>query len=365
MLRVAFDRQVFDRQRVGGISRYFVALITELRGQPELGVEPVLEFSSTGNVHASTLDGVRYASAPRIARLFDRGVRRDPDVLHFTYYGASEVRRISEVPTVSTLHDMIPELLPTDFPAGNPHEAKSLYLEASTLVISVSQASLDAARELKQPVAHPLVVPLGVSTRQFPFSDEPRTSDVLFVGARSGYKNFTFAAEAFAEARREGRLICLGGGPFTRPEQELLARLGIVGRVLQLEPTDAELSLWYRRSCALLAVSTVEGFGLPVLEAAASGCPVISLGIPAIREVIGEAGLHVDDGDATVAAEMIRSCADGGADIKALRQEALTRARELTWRRTAERTAAAYHLAATAIAQDERWIIPPESRLDE
>ena len=68
-------------------------------------------------------------------------------------------------------------------------------------------------------------------------------------------------------------------------------------RVLRLDLNDAELRLAYAGAIALVYPSRYEGFGLPVAEAMASGCPVITSAVASLPEVAGDAALYVDPDD--------------------------------------------------------------------
>jgi glycosyltransferase involved in cell wall biosynthesis len=97
-------------------------------------------------------------------------------------------------------------------------------------------------------------------------------------------------------------------------------------------PTPALAEL-YRRATALVLPSRFEGFGVPVVEAMASGTPVVLSEDPALREVAGDAGVYGDP------AEGVRRVL---ADRDRYRQAGLERARLFSWRRSAELTVAAY-----------------------
>jgi glycosyltransferase involved in cell wall biosynthesis len=122
---------------------------------------------------------------------------------------------------------------------------------------------------------------------------------------------------------------------------EALSRLLDRERVeIVLEPSDDRLAALYRGAAALLYPSRLEGFGLPVAEAMASACPVISSDLPAIREWAGEVPMYVPIGDAERLASAIRSLlADPRA--AALRAERLAVERPaLTWATVGDRVAA-------------------------
>lgn len=105
---------------------------------------------------------------------------------------------------------------------------------------------------------------------------------------------------------------------------------------------DGELPALYRHAQLFLYPSFAEGFGMPPLEALASGVPVITSASTAIPEVVGEAGVLVDPHDPeALRLAMQRLLADPAARA-ALVQRGLARADAFTWRRSAETLAAAY-----------------------
>jgi glycosyltransferase involved in cell wall biosynthesis len=133
------------------------------------------------------------------------------------------------------------------------------------------------------------------------------------------------------------RLVLVGGsfGPFA--ERELITATGRV--------TDRELAALYRAAACLVQPSLEEGFGLPPLEAMASGTAVVVSRIPSLVEVTGGAAIEVDPLSARSIADGIGRAVEDRPLRDALVAHGLARASELTWRRCAEVTLAAYRRA--------------------
>jgi mannosyltransferase len=127
---------------------------------------------------------------------------------------------------------------------------------------------------------------------------------VLFVGWRHSYKNFHVAVQAIA-ARPDYWLVSVGGETLNPRERQLL-QTHLPNRHVHLPAVDDEhLNHLYNYAHALLYPSSYEGFGLPVLEAMAAGCPVIATNASSIPEVCGDAGLLVDGALPDVLADKI------------------------------------------------------------
>ncbi|MEH2392650.1 MAG: methyltransferase domain-containing protein [Nostoc sp.] len=118
----------------------------------------------------------------------------------------------------------------------------------------------------------------------------------LLVGAGSGYKNSILFFQAFYQLviGYGFDIICTGSGGVLAPELRTYT-LGSTIHLLKL--SDEELALAYSGAVALVYPSKYEGFGMPVLEAMACGCPVITCANSSIPEVAGDAAIYVQDDD--------------------------------------------------------------------
>ncbi|MGQ9815841.1 MAG: glycosyltransferase family 4 protein, partial [Candidatus Roseilinea sp.] len=130
---------------------------------------------------------------------------------------------------------------------------------------------------------------------------------------------------------------------------EEVARLNLGERVRFIGfVDDADLPDLYRAARVFAFPSLYEGFGLPPLEAMACGVPVVASNASSLPEVVGDAGLLVDPLDVDGLAEaLIRAVTDEAWRAQAIAR-GLARARQFTWRRSAEQLLAVYDAVLTA-----------------
>ena len=170
---------------------------------------------------------------------------------------------------------------------------------------------------------------------------------VLFVGTIQPRKNLEKLAEAFHQLRTqnhvEEKLAIFGArGWLWEPIVEKIKALGADGSIKYFDYASKEdLPFLYAGARLLTLPALYEGFGLPPLEAMASGVPVVVSNISSLPEVAGDAGVLVDPNSAdSIAAGLLRVLTDPQLRENMI-AKGLARAKEFAWENTARKTLAA------------------------
>jgi glycosyltransferase involved in cell wall biosynthesis len=176
----------------------------------------------------------------------------------------------------------------------------------------------------------------------------------LYVGALAPLKNLVRLVEAFAHFRRDAaghsaRLLLVGmeaGRYWQDSVAPLIQRLDLAEAIVRASFVEEPmLRALYGRATALVLPSLAEGFGLPVLEAMACGTPVVISHAAALREVAGDAALHVDPDDPGELALVMRRLVAEPELRATLSARGRARAASFSWERTARQTLAVYDQA--------------------
>src|SRR5207245_964423 len=182
------------------------------------------------------------------------------------------------------------------------------------------------------------------------------------LGRLNRRKNLGTLLRAYAALRAQGRadLALVVVGKARHGVEELVrgfreSRQSSSVRWVGLIP-DADLPAFYAGATCFVYPSLFEGFGLPLLEAMACGCPVVSSDRTACPEVVGAAGLLVDPEDVTAIAAAIARVLDDEALRADLRDRGLARSRLFTWGECARRTLGVLREARPGETDEERGI---------
>lgn len=366
-MRVAFDYQAFCRRPYTGISRYYTQLVEQLTLLGQLKPKIFAPYHVNRILAQSPLAGsagVHIRTHPRVARPLIREIshviarsrmrRWRPHIVHETYF-SSHGTAPRGVPTVLTVFDLIHERFSKQFPAyDRTRSAKRAAIARADQIICISSATADDLQTFYAVSCRKIsVIHLGITAlssecvTQVPVQQSPlgQRPFLLYVGERGGYKNFAALARAYAESPRlchEVGLICCGGGAFSKRERALLYALGMLDHVRQVQATDRTLVQLYSHATALVYPSLCEGFGLPLLEAMAHGCPVLASRVPAHREVADNAAAYFDPTEPASLRDALETLVSSEALRRRLRQLGLERARLFSWQRCAEETQTVY-----------------------
>ncbi|HEX3454895.1 MAG TPA: glycosyltransferase family 1 protein [Gaiellaceae bacterium] len=325
-MRVGLDVSGLE-QTAAGTARYIEAL------DGIKGVE-LVRLAHRGRTRADTVyrDAVWYPLVlPRLAR------RERLDVLHCpTFRGPLAP---PACPLVVTVHDLAVLRHPETFNQWTRQYSRlcvSRVVQAARLVIAVSEYTKQELVELLgTPVERIRVVPNGVSMVFTPDGPAEAGDYVLAVGTLEPRKNLVRLAEATQQLGVELRIAGDAGWGDVRLEGNLIRRLGRV--------SDEELARLYRGARCLAYPSLEEGFGIPIVEAMASGTPVVTSRGGATEEIAGGAAVLVEPLDPGSIAAGIE---EAGARRDELVGLGLERAKSFDWAKTARRTAEAYREAA-------------------
>jgi len=317
VLDVTFDATIFGLQRMGGISTYAWELLHRLAGATDirLTIELPRTLIATRTEAVLALRAVhRRSTLPTAAARYLPARAPADGVFHSAYYRVPVSPRARRVVTV---YDFVYEKYRNGLPRLIHATQKRRAVERADAVLCIST---NTAVDLRQayPATDPakiFVTPLAVDHATF-FPPPERRAEladcVVFVGQRGGYKRFDLAVAAVAATAL--RLAVVGGAP-DEAERALLDR-ALPGRWLALgRIDDAALRTVYASAYAFIYPSDYEGFGLPILEAQACGCPAVVARRSSFPEVGGSAARYVDEQRADAYAAELLALAD--SDMRA------------------------------------------------
>ena len=219
------------------------------------------------------------------------------DVFHPTYNDPYFLPYLKGKPFVITIHDMIYELFPEYFGDGGEHARRKT---------SRGKSSEDYHRLTKH--KRRCSKTLGIDSEKIIVVHHANFLDVNFmqavpvplryilhVGGRKRWKNFDFDTRTCARSQSGRRIISdmRRGGMFDESERMLFKELFIHTRV-EMDVSDSELVFLYRHAEFFVSASLYEGFGIPIVEAFANGCPVMISDVSCFPEIAGDAALYFD-----------------------------------------------------------------------
>ena len=259
---------------------------------------------------------------------------------------------------VVTLHDVVALRWPSE--EGAMYAEAGRLLRRAAAVTTGSQASKDAICEafgVEPERVH--VTPYGVRAERFSGPHQPTAAEapyLLYVGGHTPRKNLPRLIDSFAQVRRTpgfGDLRLVLAGPAVRAEADLRrgAPRDLPATALEFTGyvSDDDAVALYRGAAAFVFPSLAEGFGLPVLEAMAAGCPVVTSSATSLPEVGGTAAHYIDPTSSEAIAAGIEQVLTWDA---ATRTEVIAAGRAwadtFTWERCARLTLGLYDQIAAA-----------------
>lgn len=385
-MRVLYDYQAFVWSKYGGIPRYFSQLIQTLRNDPdvELTVPDFYtvseDYRCLGYRHNNILDRirdvvVRDGVVQTTLNLFNKNpskiictpaARRksinciskgDFDLFHPTHFEPYFYKYINNKPYVLTVHDLSVEIYPEYTSLSSDLRKNTEYLSKNaSRFIAVSENTRRCFSEFYDvdldlidtihlaPTFDRIWVDNVLSSAHPSIRERPY---FIFVNMRSGRKNFYTLVNAIRNIliERDMDLICVGGGPFTKQEKTYLSDANLLERVTQCTVSNEELYRLYHSAVAFLYPSVDEGFGIPILEAFACGCPVVLSDASCFPEIAGDAGLYFNPKSIGSIREAVYKVLDDEKVRQSMREKGYQQLNKFSWDKCARETKKVYSKA--------------------
>jgi glycosyltransferase involved in cell wall biosynthesis len=380
-IRILFEPQMFNRQKYGGITRYFFELLMNLHNDEEIDFILPLIFSSNHylkkapfikcpnlikpikiedeNPFSKFLSKPIWKISKRIYK-FQQYLNRiklhktietkNFDICHPTYYSTEILRYVKNKPVVITVHDMIYELFPEYFPDDPfPAYKKDLIKIAHKIIANSENTKRDLIKIHNVPADKIEVIYLGCSfnKRDLDIKKNMHLPEeyILFVGERKNYKNFIFFMNSIAPLTKKHKnmeVICTGNKDFSDSERALIDSLNLSKRVSHYSVSDDLLIELYKKATVFVFPSLYEGFGIPILEAFSAGCPVACSNKGSLPEVAGDAAVFFDPKDEDSICYAVDQLISDKAFRNGLINKGYERLRNFSWKETAHRTKKLY-----------------------
>ena len=346
MIRVAIDAQPLQNPQKTGHAYYVEALLDELKILSDLTVMPCLP--------AQTHDLRTFERLLWDQFLLPRDAKRQrADILCTTAFSVPFTIITGKMKRVAIVHDLSLLRFPQNMRGISgwflrtfvPHS-----FSRADRIIAISEATKkDLVELLHIPQQKISVVHSGVDTFFKPLSEGEIKKDLqrfnlkkpylLFVGTLEPRKNLPFLISALGALLNESDMQLILVGKRGWQYEEIFSTIkenGLQDYVLELGyVSQEEKRALYNAAEMFVYPSMYEGFGMPVLEAMACGCPVISADTSSLPEVVGDAGLLLPL-DSTDWAVTVKETLNNASVLKNMREKGLSHASKFTWAKTAQ-----------------------------
>ena len=357
-LRIFLNDNLPEHRAQRGIARYFDAIIDA--AVASFGAEAVV-FSPNVRDHgnATCIQAPRFPGS-NFLRFHDRlasfrASRQNINVIHSAYYG----RFRSVKPTIITVYDMILELLPQyfqKFDISNPWflAEKRRCMEQADVLIAISESTAHDIITCYPHIspAKIITIHLGVNEAFLTRTNRPVSTEkpfFLYVGNRFlPYKNFTRLLIAFGRSGLAQefnlRIISPKGNSLSADERQQIDQYHVQESLHIVEDASEELlRTCYATTYALIYPSEYEGFGLPILEAMASGTLVATSNVSSMPEVGGDVAYYFDPYSIESMVDTLLRITSLPTDERAERvAKGVARARAFTWNLCQQKTIEIY-----------------------
>jgi mannosyltransferase len=330
-MKIIHDDIIYSLQHSGGISSYWSQLGTYLDQDIHL-----LYSGYEKNIFMPNFKGKKIIKNNIL--LFERYKnvhfnKIESFIFHSSYYRYCKNKNAVNITTV---YDFSYEFFRHDLKSNIHKIQKRMTIENSKAVICISENTKkdflyfypDYKGILK-------VIYLGLSD-EYRHDNRQRKNTIVFIGGRIGYKNFEYAVKLMHKLPRLNLQI-ISGGDLKKQEIALLEKYMPNRYEYYRSLSNRELNIKYNEAKFLLYPSLYEGFGIPVIEAQAAGCPVVCCDVSSLPEVAGDAAVYISgkdmDNDLHIISEL-----DNNNYYDHIIERGLKNCKRFSWEKCAEQT---------------------------
>ncbi len=353
-MKIAITVEALKNEYFAGVEQYISNLTCQLVNRGELDLTLIAPSDFPRPLFPDNTNVIYHTPALVLGSGFFSAVFSPPknlsnfDLIHCPTVTAPFFFRPS-AKVVMTVHDLIPLLFPKWQTMRRVLYFKYFLKHRFRFVdrfIAVSNSTKQDLIDLFHIPDHKIdVVHEGVS-EQFKPSMEAREDFILAVSTLEPRKNFKRIIEAYILLRQKketsDRLVIVGKEGWFFDDILNVPREFQDDIIFKGYVSEAELIRLFQTARFFVYPSMYEGFGLPVLEAMACGCPVITSNTSSMPEVAGEAALFVDPYQIEEIKNAIYTLTNDAALCAAMGAEGILRASQFSWQRTAEQTSQVY-----------------------
>lgn len=306
-MKLLFDSTIFCQQKFGGVSNYWIEFMSrfdESQNQMSILVFDKKFYKNTFPLCLKRYNFIKDINInPKYVRFFSAPKIQDKDqyIFHSTYLRISNQKNVK---TVVTIHDFTHQKYMNFWHKTINSFLKRRAIKHADGIVCISNNTLKDLKEFYPKLEDKKVtviynganfekfykIEIDKLPERFNFLSDKKF--ILYVGARTGYKNFDFALKLIDNTN--DYILCVIGGENLSTELKEQYK----GKIIQYQNVyDNDLNLLYNKAFLFLYPSLYEGFGIPIAEAMNCGCPVMAFNNSSIPEVMNGAGILLENND--------------------------------------------------------------------